>query len=212
MVRHRLAGAEYLSPRPWRGRECGVGASRRRVPGWRCRAGGNDRRTPAPLADGRARLRFLGTGSRGTWNLGVATGGRADTMAAVGRRSVETPSGITWLNGTPMTLREFVADTLTQIVAGVGDARGKNRQVAPTVVQSSQGSGYVMMRSGATNPGAFLVEFDVAVTISKKTNVEVESGAKVLVLEAGGSRASSAEHSTVSRIKFEVPVAYDKVV
>ena|ERR1035441_1443860 len=108
-----------------------------------------------------------------------------------------------------MTLREFVADTLSQIVAGVEDARDKSKQVAPPV--TTQGSAYVAYPGGVSFPGAFLVEFDVAVTISKKTDVDTKGGVAVHIFEAAAKRTSSAEHSTVSRIKFEVPVIYDKM-
>src|ERR1035438_5997101 len=102
-----------------------------------------------------------------------------------------------------MTLREFVADTLSQIVAGVADARGNSQQVAPPVAERTAGKGYVVYRGGVSNPGAFLVAFDVAVTISKKTDVDAKGGIAVHVFEAGAKRTSSAEHSTVSRIRFE---------
>jgi hypothetical protein len=110
-----------------------------------------------------------------------------------------------------MTLREFVADTLSQITAGVADARGENRQIAPPVFQHTGSSAYSVMRGGVSNPGAFLVEFDVAVTISKKTDVDAGGGVSVHIFEAGAKRKASAEHSTVSRMKFQVPVTYDDV-
>jgi hypothetical protein len=69
-----------------------------------------------------------------------------------------------------------------------------------------------VLRGGVAHPGAFLVEFDVAVTISKKTNVHAGGSVAVHVFEAGAKREASAEHSTVSRIKFQVPVTYDDVV
>ncbi|HEY1661692.1 MAG TPA: hypothetical protein VGI03_04675 [Verrucomicrobiae bacterium] len=108
-----------------------------------------------------------------------------------------------------MTLREFVADTLNQITEGVGDARGENKQVAPPVFQHSGSTSYCVLRGGVAHPSAFLVEFDVAVTVSKKTNVDAGGGVLVHVFEAGINRKTSAEHSTVNRIKFQVPVTYD---
>ena len=110
-----------------------------------------------------------------------------------------------------MTLREFVEDALSQITAGVGDAHGKNSQIGPPVFQHTGSSAYLVHRGGVENPAAFMVEFDVAVTISKKTEVEAGGGVSVHVFEAGTKRKGSAEHSIVNRIKFQVPVTYDKM-
>ncbi len=104
-----------------------------------------------------------------------------------------------------MTLREFVSVTLTDIVYGVEDARSSNQKIAPTVVQGDTNLQVVP----ASNGRAFLVDFDVAVTISKTTDVSGKGGVHVHVFEAGVDGATSTEHTTVSRIKFRVPVTYD---
>ena len=104
-----------------------------------------------------------------------------------------------------MTLREFVSETLFQIVSGVEDARGSNEKIAPTVVDKNDNLQVIP----ASNGRAFLVDFDVAVTVTKKTDVSGKGGVQVYVFEAGLDRAASTEHTTVSRIKFQVPVTYD---
>ena len=106
-----------------------------------------------------------------------------------------------------MTLKEFIADTLLQIVDGVAEAKGKNPKVAPRVVHHT-GHDTPVIHASAENPRAFIVEFDVAVTVSQTTDTQAKGGMKVYVVEAGGRKGSSSEHSTVSRIKFEVPVAF----
>jgi len=102
------------------------------------------------------------------------------------------------------------------------DRRGRGRsetdeypEVAPPVGGRTEGR-YVAFREGikspaASCPAAFIVEFDVAVTISKKTDVDAKGGIAVHVFEAGAKRTSSAEHSSVSRIKFGVPVTYARM-
>ena len=107
-----------------------------------------------------------------------------------------------------MTLEEFVSDTLIQIVSGVENARRKSLRVAPRVINFEE-TDAVVVHADAANPRAFLVDFDVAVTVSKTTDTQAKGGVSIHVFEAGGHRSSSAQESTVSRIKFQVPVTYD---
>ncbi len=109
-----------------------------------------------------------------------------------------------------MTLREFVSDTLLQIVDGVADAKIKNQRVAPRVIQAA-GLDAPIVVADAENPRAFVVDFDVAVAVSKTTDAEAKGAVSVYVFEVGGQRVSSTEQSTVSRIKFGVPIVYDHV-
>ncbi len=104
-----------------------------------------------------------------------------------------------------MTLQEFVSDTLIQIVNGVEDARGSNEKIAPTVVDKNESLKVVPASDGR----AFLVEFDVAVVVSKKTDTKAGGSVAIYVLDADASRTVSDEHSTTSRIKFQVPITFD---
>ena len=109
-----------------------------------------------------------------------------------------------------MSLRQFVSESLSQIVSGVSDAHGENRRIAPPVAQRAD-LAYAIHRDGVNTPAAFIVDFDVAVTVSKKSDTTAKGGISIHVLEAGADRTTSAEHSTVSRIKFQVPVTFDEV-
>ena len=104
-----------------------------------------------------------------------------------------------------MELREFISESLKQIIAGVKQARdyakGDEARINPSVTPRP-GSLYHM----ASNTHLQDIEFDVAVTVTE----EKEKAGKISVLagifggEAGGqSRASNA---SISRIKFSVPV------
>jgi hypothetical protein len=104
-----------------------------------------------------------------------------------------------------MTLKEFVSDTLIQIVDGVAKAKTTNNNIAPRVTHQS---GVPVVQRIASHPTAFLVGFDVAVTVSKTTDTQAKGGVAIHVFEAGAQRTSGSEESTVSRIKFEVPVEY----
>lgn len=108
-----------------------------------------------------------------------------------------------------MTLEEFVEETLSQIVCGVQRAKGKNARIAPPVMSEAGGTGYVACWEPLQMPPVFMVDFDVAVSVSKKNEADAKGGLSVHVFEVGGKRSASEEHSTVNRIKFQVPVIYN---
>jgi hypothetical protein len=102
-----------------------------------------------------------------------------------------------------MDLKDFIAETLEQIQAGVQEAI-RRRSSTPDA-------------SGAINPvwgnaesicenDIEKVEFDVAVTVADKTAGGLKGGVKVLGIEIAGEGSKDAEHSTVSRIKFAVRI------
>jgi hypothetical protein len=102
-----------------------------------------------------------------------------------------------------MELREFITETLLSITEGVGEAiRRRLADVSGVAVISPVFDGEVDWKD-LVQP----VEFDVAVTEADKTEGRGKGGIKVLaVAEIGGEGTKSWERSTVSRIKFSVPV------
>jgi hypothetical protein len=103
-----------------------------------------------------------------------------------------------------MDLKDFITATLVQIQEGVQAA-----------IEQRSGSGN---SAGVINP-AFgsannigtmhqqVVEFDVAVTVSDKAGAAAKGGLKIFsVVDIGGEGSKSNEQSTVSRIKFGVPI------
>jgi len=77
-----------------------------------------------------------------------------------------------------MTLEEFVSDTLVQIVTGVENARKTSLRVAPRVINFTE-SDTPVVHADAANPRAFIVDFDVAVTVSKTTDTEAKCGVSI---------------------------------
>ena len=106
-----------------------------------------------------------------------------------------------------MTLRDFVRDTLSQIVDGVADAKVKHPGIAPPVVPNPSGASIVTSENPPIRR-AFPVEFDVAVVVTEASSKSGGGDVNVYVAKVEGKVASSAEQSTTSRIKFEVPVQY----
>jgi hypothetical protein len=103
-----------------------------------------------------------------------------------------------------MELKEFVSETLVQILAGVQDAISR-RLAAPGSLGAI--NPVFGLDAGAAGPDHIQkVEFDVAVTVTDKAGGGGKAGIKVFSIELGGEAGKSTEQSIVSRIKFAVPV------
>lgn len=104
-----------------------------------------------------------------------------------------------------MDLKEFVSQTLIQICEGVTTAK-----------DAVQEAGGVINPSLATIPKetlhvgsgiiAEVVEFDVAVTVSKGTGTKGGIGIFVAPLALGSQGESKAATESISRIKFKVSI------
>jgi hypothetical protein len=104
-----------------------------------------------------------------------------------------------------VNLEEFIKETLRQIMSGVKQAKAIHSGVATHVIGHNDPK-ILQVKSGA---GAFAVDFDVAVSVTDKGESGGKAGIAVFkVLEASGARSKGSEHSTVSRVKFTVPVYF----
>lgn len=105
-----------------------------------------------------------------------------------------------------MTVQEFVRDSLVQIASGVDEARDKNIKIAPYVQRANDKScGFLTVEAVPV----FLIEFDLAVSISTKH--DGGGGASISVAHiftAGGGAEASKERSEVSRLRFSVPICF----
>lgn len=102
-----------------------------------------------------------------------------------------------------MDLQEFVTKTLSQISLGVTNARTHDERIAPKI--GLGGDNPKVLRTFHGADGVFLVEFDVAVTTGKGADGEITVRTVPLVK---GDAKRSIENSSVSRIKFSVPIGY----
>lgn len=107
-----------------------------------------------------------------------------------------------------MDVKQFVTETLTQILDGIEDAqKAKPFRVAHSVrVGTEVPEG--MIRGTPQNP-LFLVDFDIAVTTTEEK--DQKGGAKIQVIGIGGfggDLSQKAQTATSSRIKFRVPISY----
>jgi len=106
-----------------------------------------------------------------------------------------------------MNLQEFVSKTLQQIATGVSTAKRHDSRIAPKIGLGEDDP--KILRTLDSADGVFLVEFDVAVTASETTEKGAGGGITVLsVASAKGEAKRSVENSSVSRVKFSVPISY----
>ena len=91
-----------------------------------------------------------------------------------------------------MDIKEFIAETLKQIIDGVIDAqkyaKSKNTVIVP----------YHDFRK--------VIDFDVAVTVADSKETGGKAGISVWSIGANINRTSECSSSTTSRIRFEIPV------
>lgn len=103
-----------------------------------------------------------------------------------------------------MELKEFIAETLVQIQEGVDDAIRRRSATNGAAGVINPVFGATMNAAGTDHLQK--VEFDIAVTVSDKATGGGKAGLKVFSVELSGEVSKGAEQSTVSRIKFTVPV------
>ena len=111
-----------------------------------------------------------------------------------------------------MDLKEFVKQTLCQIVEGVKEAQSHlaahGGEVSPNL---SRMAGNVIDRIGlihsANGSTVQMVTFDVALTATEGTGTKGGIGVVTGMFNLGSSGESKAENSSLSRVKFGVPLS-----
>ena len=101
-----------------------------------------------------------------------------------------------------MELKEFIKGSLLDIMSAIHEA---------------QLSWHEEVGKGAINPGRMdkmddidhhgrQVEFDVAVTVATGATAKANAGIKVVGLDFGGTGQLNSDNTSVSRIRFTVPI------
>ena len=109
-----------------------------------------------------------------------------------------------------MQLKDFVAESIKQIVDGVSDAMehaaSKGARINPErqVFNANNAGARSDPRNGASIE---TVEFDVAVTVTEGTQTKGGIGVFTGVVGLGSQGQSEATNSSVTRLKFVVPIA-----
>ncbi len=114
-----------------------------------------------------------------------------------------------------MELKQFVSETLVQIVEGImdADARIANSGAAvnpQNVVTNKSGDGpygfYAGNKDVKYRPAVQEISFDVVVTASKGTETKGGIGIQVGAIALGSTGKSDAGTASESRIQFSVPL------
>jgi hypothetical protein len=108
-----------------------------------------------------------------------------------------------------MELRDFVSETLVQIAEGVSSAQERSKELGAYVNPQLTGSttdavqhGFLKSQFGA----AQIVGFDVALTVTEGKGTKGGIGIIAGAITLGSSGQSTSENSSVSRVKFSVPL------
>lgn len=117
-----------------------------------------------------------------------------------------------------MDLKEFVTKTLVQIVEGVQAAQttvltdalidpSSNALINPSSTER-EGSRMVAGKDYKAVRFVHNVEFDVAVTVSSGSEAKGGAGLFVAAIGMGAQAQKSTENIAISRVRFEVPIAF----
>jgi hypothetical protein len=108
-----------------------------------------------------------------------------------------------------MELKDFVSQTLTQIIDGVSDAQAAALQAGAQVNPYVNAAGSDLVSQGmlyTEGNAAQVVKFDVALTVSEGTGTKGGIGVFAGAVNLGSAGQSQSENSSVSRVQFSVPV------
>ncbi len=112
-----------------------------------------------------------------------------------------------------MEIRDFISETLSEIVAGIKDAQPKVQEAGGAV--NPKGCNYpnlekFTIQHKETSRVGDNVEIEIAVTAVKTENSGGKMGVSLQVFEASIGGGSQAQSGSVSRVKFKIPVIFPK--
>ncbi|MCF8241359.1 MAG: hypothetical protein K9J16_08220 [Melioribacteraceae bacterium] len=112
-----------------------------------------------------------------------------------------------------MELKEFVSETLTQIISGVKDAQSQQNELGAKI-NPTIGSAQVSASSIPTSyiptsnisSGIFFIEFDVSVFASNEKGVKGGGSLNVAAIKVGADGEKSSSNAQQNKINFVVPI------
>jgi hypothetical protein len=114
--------------------------------------------------------------------------------------------------GGGMDLKDFVTASIVSVLEGVRDAAAQatdSAEVAPVLFDNHalDKAGILVSQAGGH---VHMLEFDVAVTANEGADTKAGIGVVAGVFNLGAGGTSTTSNSTVSRIKFRVPIVFPK--
>lgn len=115
-----------------------------------------------------------------------------------------------------MDLKEFVSETIVEIIEGISDAQkrleGSGAKVSPSINKlfTAAQTGGTNMALGYAKGGGLIqmVDFDVAVTAVEGTETKGGIGVVAGIFALGSQGKSTESNQSISRIQFKVPVCF----
>ena len=106
-----------------------------------------------------------------------------------------------------MDIKDFVENTLLQIVQGVNSANEKLKDTgaivsSKNVIPLREGTTYNTSTGDLVN----LIEFNIAVTVNEKDTANGGMGIKIAGINIGGGLQSELANQSISKIKFSIPL------
>ena len=101
-----------------------------------------------------------------------------------------------------MDLETFIAETLRQLISGVKKAQESTQVLGGKINPDVPWPTFNALAQNDIRK----VEFDVAVTATEGTEKKAGIGVAMAMFGAGGQASSNTTNTSISRIKFTVPV------
>ena len=116
-------------------------------------------------------------------------------------------------NAKDMNLQNFITESLLQVIKGIKDAQNKINITDIPEDDKKYFTSYIAPTPLNVDKKIYenhdKIEFDVAITVSKDSTKTGKFHITVAGVEIDGrSQTSANSHSSVSRIKFSIPVIY----
>jgi hypothetical protein len=111
-----------------------------------------------------------------------------------------------------MDLKDFVTASIISVLEGVRDAATQTTNMAEVAPAFSPAGGIEKAGILMSQAGGYvhMLEFDVAVTANEGADTKAGIGVVAGVFNLGAGGTSTTSNSTVSRIKFRVPIVFPK--
>ena len=114
-----------------------------------------------------------------------------------------------------MQLRDFVSQTLIQVVQGVADAQAQtakdgalvNPEIKNLFVKSQSGGTNLALGWSKEGELVNMVSFDVAVTATEGTGTKGGIGIVIGSVALGSQGSSEEKNEAISRVQFRIPLA-----
>ncbi len=108
-----------------------------------------------------------------------------------------------------MELKEFVTQTLTQIIEGIKDAQEQTKDSGALINPKTYGdTGLIVEGTKSEIRNVQSVKMNVALTVTENSGNKSGIGVVASVFKAGVSKEDSDTNTTTSHIEFNIPVSF----